>query len=965
MRFYNPDSGDLLIDGNDIQLLDINWLRNNVTLVQQQSVLFNETIFKNIAFGRKDHSKVRKEEVKRSIETALLQHTIHDLPLGLDTVVGANGNAMSGGQKQRVAIARARLRDTPVLILDEATSALDHISKTLVLDQIQEWRRGKTTIIITHDMSQIQDNEYVYVLEQGVIVQEGFRCALEKADSGPFGDSLPSMITFPRSTRGQEQRKPANASDISASQISVVSEDPLSFQIFPRSRFVPSVFGPPPQGLRSRPPSQSMMSALGPVAFPVNRMSIMPSTFPSTLQKKSPVPDLLDDTASPPASPTSRFFERERRSSRINIAGVLNTDSYSAVSRRLSKGSLNLSRSKSIGPRQKQDSTNTKRLRRVAPIQKILMTVWSTLTWRNRVILVCGFFFAAIHAGATPAFAYLFSKLLGTFFLAENRSKMALTWSLSVLGVAVVDSIASFAMHYLLESCGQAWIDNLRIEALRRILDQPRAWFDLDKNDRSRLTSCLDRNAEEMRNLIGRFAGFIFVAVTMMCLAVVWSLVLCWKLTLVGLASGPFLYGMTRAFETISGKWESKSNDAGEAANSIFTETFANIRVVRALTLEGYFHKKYAKATFQAFFVGLKRSALSGFFFGLSDCGIIFVTALIFYYGAVLTSSGNYSIEDILTVFTMLLFSIANVNAIIAFGRSSDSPSRASLTSTLVPQLNSSRDTATRLLRLSNLPYKQSHEHSGHIRLSEPGPMEFSDLSFTYPSRPSAPILLSLSLNLNPNTTTALVGASGSGKSTITSLLLGLYSPTSGTLTYNSFPISALHLPTLRALVAMVPQNPTLISASIATNIAYALPENSPLASIQNIRAAATAAGIDEFISSLPYGYETRIGAGGTGLSGGQAQRIAIARALARQPKLLVLDEVTSGLDAESARGVRETIIRMGRRGCGVLAVTHEAEMMRACDEVVVLKDGAVVERGRFEELVGRSGGELRRLVGG
>lgn len=163
----------------------------------------------------------------------------------------------------------------------------------------------------------------------------------------------------------------------------------------------------------------------------------------------------------------------------------------------------------------------------------------------------------------------------------------------------------------------------------------------------------------------------------------------------------------------------------------------------------------------------------------------------------------------------------------------------------------------------------------------------------------------------------------------------------------------------------MVPQNPTLISASIATNIAYALPENSPLASIQNIRAAATAAGIDDFISSLPHGYETSIGAGGTGLSGGQAQRIAIARAIARRPKLLVLDEVTSGLDGESARGVRETIIRMGRRGCGVLAVTHEAEMMRACDEVVVLKNGAVVERGKFEDLVGRSGGELRRLVGG
>lgn len=653
MRFYEPDSGDVLIDGNDIQLLDINWLRNNVTLVQQQSVLFDETIFKNIAFGRKDYNKVRKEEVKRSIETAQLQQTIRDLPLGLDTVVGVNGSAMSGGQRQRVAIARARLRDTPILILDEATSALDHVSKTRVLDQIQEWRRGKTTVVITHDMSQIQENEYVYVLEQGVIVQEGFRSALEKADSGPFGEASPSIIFPP--THGQRQRKPSEATDIPAPQTSAVSDDPLDVQIFPRSHFVPSVFGPP-EGPRPRQRPQSMMAPLGPVGFPVNRLSIMPSTF----TQNTPQAPNLDDMISTPASPTGQCFERGRRNSRT-IARLLNRDSY--LARRFSKAST---RTKTPEPRP------TEKTRHVAPISKILMTVWPTLTWRKRVTLVFGFFFASVHAGATPAFAYLFSKLLGTFFLQEHRSQMALTWSLSVLGVAVIDSIASFEMHYLLESCGQTWVDSLRIEALRRILDQPRAWFDMDKNDRSRLTSCLDRNAEEMRNLIGRFAGFIFVAITMMGVAVVWSLVLCWKLTLVGLASAPVLYGMTRAFESVSGKWESKSNDAGEATSSIFADAFSNIRVVRALTLEAYFHKKYAKATYRAFAVGLKRSALSGFFFGLSDCGIILVTALIFYYGAVLASSGQYSIEDILTVFTMLLFSIANANAIIAFGNSSD-----------------------------------------------------------------------------------------------------------------------------------------------------------------------------------------------------------------------------------------------------------------------------------------------------
>ena len=670
LRFYEPDSGNLLIDGNPLQRLDINWLRNNITLVQQKSVLFNETIFKNIAFGSKEHHKVRKEEVRRSIETALLQHTISDLPQGLETIVGVNGSAMSGGQKQRVAIARARLRDTPILILDEATSALDHISKTLVLEQIQEWRQGKTTIIITHDMSQIRENEYVYVLDEGILVQEGYKHALEKADSGPFGKSLRSEINYPSMAFRRKQEISSSKTSVSGqTQVTDdrVTDDLLAFdfEFLPkRSQFIPPVLGLPPEGIRSR--RESMLSSpLSPATFEMNHTNHV-SVFAQNPWKKSQPIDLLSDLSPEPISPTDEILHQaeEKRSSTV---GSLHSVPVSLHDfRRLSNIRWTLLKNETT-PAEKKGLDKGNKPRRVASMQKILKTVWPTLTRTKRFILVCGFFAAAIHAAATPTFSYVFSKLLTTFYLSENRSKMALTWSLSVLAVAVIDSIASFTMHYLLEYCGQAWVDALRIEALKRILDQPRAWFDQDQKRLNHLAEALDRNAEEMRNLVGRFSGFVFVAVLMTGMAVTWSLILCWKLTLVGLASAPFLYGITRAFEAVSGKWESKSNDAGETAGSIFIDTFTNIRVVRALTLEGYFHKKYIKATYRALTIGLKRAAFSGLFYGLSDCGIIFVTSLIFYYGAVLASSGNYSVEHILTVFTMLLFSIANVNAIVSF----------------------------------------------------------------------------------------------------------------------------------------------------------------------------------------------------------------------------------------------------------------------------------------------------------
>lgn len=634
MQFYAPRLGDISIDGNSLSTLDISWLRNNITLVQQQSVLFNETIFKNIAFGRKDHGRVRKKEVEKSIEIALLQHTIMDLPDGLDTLVGSGGNSMSGGQRQRVAIARARLRDTPILILDEATSALDPMTRSLVMDAIREWRTGRTTIIITHDISQILKDDYVYVLSKGVIVQEGYRYALERSDGGPFKSFLPrklgTWISQPEPKEVPISCTRSIESTRSSSRTSVISHDSMDFSFEPRLRFIPSVFGATEEGTRrpslgaQRRASFGLISPLSPMIYAGGMTSHGRSSVLNVSRHTGPIRTLEPALLSPNREMemvelTGRTAALKRSNTARQVHQVPET-SPPGPTRVARQGRI-----KAILPKRKRELTKAEKDRRISPISKILATVWPTLPWPKRVFLVFGFVCAFIHAAATPTFSWVFSKLLATFFVPDGRSE-ALTWSLSVLGVAVGDALASYLMHYLLEVCGQAWVDTLRIEALKRILDQPRAWFDRDKNSISRLTECLDRNAEEMRNLLGRFAGFVFVAVTMMLMAVIWSLALSWKLTLVGLASAPLLYALTRGFEAVSGNWEGKSNDAGEAASSIFTETFINIRTVRALTLEGYFHKKYAKATNKAIKVGLRRSALSGLFFGLSDSGIIFVT---------------------------------------------------------------------------------------------------------------------------------------------------------------------------------------------------------------------------------------------------------------------------------------------------------------------------------------------------
>jgi ATP-binding cassette subfamily B (MDR/TAP) protein 1 len=270
-----------------------------------------------------------------------------------------------------------------------------------------------------------------------------------------------------------------------------------------------------------------------------------------------------------------------------------------------------------------------------------------------------------------------------------------------------------------------------------------------------------------------------------------------------------------------------------------------------------------------------------------------------------------------------------------------------------------------RLLRLANLPLN-SHERYGQKRMPINGALTFRNVGFSYPSRLSCPVLRNFNLTIQPGTCTAIVGASGSGKSTLTSLLLRLYDPTSGTITVDSTPLSQLHTPTLRSQMAIVPQNPSLLNASIFANIAYGLPTGTYTAS--DITAAARQAGIHDFITTLPDTYATPLGDGAL-LSGGQAQRIAIARALARRPSILLLDEPTSCLDPYSADAVRRAISSLllptRPAPATVLLISHDPATIRLlAHRICVVRDGTVVEDGNWDDLMAREGGELRKLLG-
>ena len=252
------------------------------------------------------------------------------------------------------------------------------------------------------------------------------------------------------------------------------------------------------------------------------------------------------------------------------------------------------------------------------------------------------------------------------------------------------------------------------------------------------------------------------------------------------------------------------------------------------------------------------------------------------------------------------------------------------------------------------MPLGGSHEHEGKIRLAKlPSPLRMVDLTFTYPTRPSYTVLRSLNLTIPLGTSVAIIGSSGSGKSTIASLLMKLYTPSQtddssiASISFGSYSISDLRTDFLRSSIAYIPQNVTIFPTTITQNITYGLSPSSAYCKPEEVTAAAKLAGLHSFITSLPSSYNTLIGEGGTTLSGGQVQRIGIARALVRGPQAVIMDEPTSNLDTGSARRVRNVVKRLVSIGVTVIAITHDKEMMKVCGRVVVLKDGKVVKDGK------------------
>ena len=231
------------------------------------------------------------------------------------------------------------------------------------------------------------------------------------------------------------------------------------------------------------------------------------------------------------------------------------------------------------------------------------------------------------------------------------------------------------------------------------------------------------------------------------------------------------------------------------------------------------------------------------------------------------------------------------------------------------------------------------------------GKIEFDDVTFSYPGK-QTPALSNVSFIANPGQSIALVGRSGSGKSTISSLLTRFYVPQEGEIRLDDTALNDIDLKDLRAQFAVVSQNVTLFNDTIANNIAYGARQNVSRKDIEN---AAKMAHVEEFLSNLPEGLDTIIGENGLMLSGGQRQRIAIARAILAEAPILILDEATSALDTESERLIQDALETLQKR-CTSIVVAHRLSTIENADCIMVVEQGRIIEKGKHNELLEKGG---------
>ncbi|XP_056855659.1 ABC transporter B family member 10 [Raphanus sativus] len=553
-----------------------------------------------------------------------------------------------------------------------------------------------------------------------------------------------------------------------------------------------------------------------------------------------------------------------------------------------------------------------------------------------------GLFGSLIAGSQMPLFALGISQALVSYYMDwETTQKEVKRISILFCCASVITVISHAIEHTTFGIMGERLTLRVRQMMFSAILRNEIGWFDKVDNTSSMLASQLESDSTLLRTIVVDRSTILLENFGLVVTSFIISFILNWRLTLVVLATYPLIISGHISEKLFMQGYGVNLNKAYLKANMLAGEAISNIRTVAAFCAEDKVLELYSNELQEPSERSFRRGQTAGILYGVSQFFIFSSYGLALWYGSVLMGQGLSSFESVMKTFMVLIVTALVMGEVLA----------------LAPDILKGNQMVASVFELLDRRSQVVGDKGEELSDVE-GTIELKGVHFSYPSRPDVTIFSDFDLIVPCGKSMALVGQSGSGKSSVLSLILRFYDPTAGTIMIDGQDIKKLKLRSLRRHVGLVQQEPALFATTIYENILYG--KEGALES--EVMEAAKLANAHEFISSLPEGYTTQVGERGIQMSGGQRQRIAIARAVLKNPAILLLDEATSALDVESERVVQQALDRLMSNRTTVV-VAHRLSTIKNSDMISVIQEGKIIEQGSHNSLIEKENGPYSKLI--